>query len=100
ASGKSENLVYVSPKTGRAVSRDAGEPYREKLFPLPAFLLGGAWTASDILQGLEITGHFLSRHVFANPHSRVLIRRDGDLPQARQRLLDFYQKAARNPEHE
>jgi DNA repair protein RecO (recombination protein O) len=99
ASGETENLAYISPRTGRAVSQKAGEPYHDKLFPLPAFLLGGgAWMPSDILQGLEMTGHFLSRHVFANPHSRLLISRDGDLPQARQRLLDFYKKAAENSE--
>jgi len=46
------------------------------------------------VQGLQMTGHFLSRHVFANPHSRILIPRDGDLPQARQRLLEFYKKNA------
>jgi DNA repair protein RecO (recombination protein O) len=99
ASGETENLEYVSPRTGRAVSRKAGEPYREKLFPLPAFLLGGGtWTASDIVQGLEMTGHFLSRHVFANPQSRILISRDGDLPQARRRLLEFYKKAVTDAE--
>ncbi len=93
ASGETENLAYVSPRTGRAVSLKAGEPYRDKLFPLPSFLLGGgSWSASDIVSGLEITGHFLSRHVFANPHSRILIPQDGDLPHARQRLLDFYKK--------
>ncbi len=95
ASGETENLVYVSPRTGRAVSREAGAPYHDKLFPLPPFLLGGGtWDARDILQGLEMTGHFLSRHIFANPHSRQLIPRDGDLPQARQRLLEYYRKAA------
>lgn len=95
ASGNAENLVYVSPRTGRAVSREAGAPYHDKLFPLPAFLLGGGeWLAAEITQGLELTGHFLSRHIFANPHSRALIPRDGDLPQARQRLLEFYRKAA------
>jgi len=97
--GGVENLAYISPRTGRAVSREAGSPYHDKLFPLPSFLLGiGEWQAADILQGLEMTGHFLSRHVFANPHSRTLIPRDGDLPQARQRLLEFYRKAAENGE--
>ncbi len=91
ASGKAENLAFISPKTGRAVSRNAGEPYRDKLFPLPAFLLGGAfWTQKDIFQGLEITGYFLSRHVFSHPHSRILVPCDGDLPQARQRLETYY----------
>jgi len=93
ASGETEDLIYISPRTGRAVSGKAGEPYKDKLFALPNFLLGGGdWSNEDILQGLEITGHFLSRHVFANPHSRMLIPKDGDLPHARKRLLDFYRK--------
>lgn len=101
ASGETENLVYVSPRTGRAVSRDAGAPYQDKLFPLPAFLIGGgAWTPLDICEGLEVTGHFLSRHVFANPHSRILIAHDGDLPMARQRLLRFFKKKAGKDESE
>jgi len=97
ANGSSENLIYVSPRTGRAVSQEAGAPYHEKLFPLPAFLLGvGEWAAADILQGLDLTGHFLSRHVFAHPHSRLLIAQAGDLPQARQRLADYYRKQCEN----
>lgn len=97
ANGTADNLAYVSPRTGRAVSIDAGKPYHEKLFPLPSFLIGaGSWEAADILQGLELTGHFLSRHVFAHPHSRLLIAQAGDLPQARQRLADYYRKASEN----
>jgi DNA repair protein RecO (recombination protein O) len=93
--GGVENLAYISPRTGRAVSREAGMPYHDKLFPLPSFLLGGGdWNTTDIIQGLELTGHFLSRHIFANPHSRILIPQDGDLPQARQRLLQFYRHRA------
>lgn len=99
ASGSAENLSYVSPRTGRAVSNEAGKPYHEKLFPLPAFLLGvGGWEDSDILQGLDLTGHFLSRHVFAHPHSRMLIAQAGDLPLARQRLADYYRKASEQAE--
>ncbi len=99
AGGDADSLAYVSPRTGRAVSRAAGEPYHDKLFALPSFLLGfGEWEAADILQGLELTGHFLSRHIFANPHSRILIPRDGDLPQARQRLLEFYKRAVEKVE--
>jgi DNA repair protein RecO (recombination protein O) len=93
--GGADNLAYVSPRTGRAVSREAGLPYHDKLFPLPGFLLGlGAWNAAEILQGLDMTGHFLSRHIFVNPHSRRLIPQDGDLPLARQRLADYYRKQA------
>jgi DNA repair protein RecO (recombination protein O) len=97
ATGDAENLEYVSPRTGRAVSKKSGEPYRDKLFTLPPFLLGsGAWNAADIVQGLMLTGHFLSRHVFAHPHSRMLIAQAGDLPPARLRLADYYRKLAEN----
>lgn len=95
ASGSVHNLAYVSPRTGRAVSREAGEPYHEKLFPLPSFLLGfGEWQAADILQGLELTGHFLSRHVFVHAQNRLSVVQAGDLPQARQRLTDYYRNAS------
>lgn len=101
ASGEAENLAYVSPRTGRAVSKEAGQPYHEKLFPLPSFLIGGAeWDAADIAQGLDLTGHFLSRHVFAHPHSRLLIAQAGDLPLARQRLADYYRKMVDKAEAE
>jgi DNA repair protein RecO (recombination protein O) len=101
ASGITDNLTYVSPRTGRAVSQAAGEPYHEKLFPLPSFLRGfGEWRDTDIREGLELTGHFLSRHVFAHPHSRLLIAQPGDLPQARQRLLERYMKASDAAESE
>lgn len=99
ASGEQENLVYVSPKTGRAVSANAGEPYREKLLTLPSFLLGAPnWGPEDILEGLELTGHFLRTHVFAHPHSRLLISKDGELPQARQRLEEYYREACKEVE--
>ena len=70
ATGSAENLIYVSPRSGQAVSRDAGEPYRDKLLPLPAFLLAGAITSGspdgrDVARGLAMTGYFLSTHVFA-----------------------------------
>lgn len=68
ATGTRDNLIYVSPKTGRAVSSTAGEPYHDRLLSLPAFLKGGeAGTPglADVLAGLKLTGYFLDRHVFA-----------------------------------
>lgn len=60
ATGQREDLVYVSPKSGRAVSRVAGAPYRDRLFPLPPFLIaGGRPSAEDVEAALAITGHFL-----------------------------------------
>lgn len=68
ASGESESLCYVSPKTGRAVSREAGEPYRDKLLPLPPFLAekGGfsSVSAQQIIDGLALTRYFLEKWVF------------------------------------
>ena len=84
--GDSDDLAYVSPKTGRAVSSAAGEPYRERLLALPGFLLGrGAGGDQAIAEGLALTAHFLERHVF-HPQDR-------ELPQARQRLAQRFHPA-------
>jgi DNA repair protein RecO (recombination protein O) len=67
ATGDMTDLAYVSPKSGRAVSRAAGEPYHDRLLPLPAFLLradGGA-PLEAVTGGFRLTGYFLERHVFA-----------------------------------
>ncbi len=73
ATGGTEDLVYVSPRTGRAVSRAAGEAYRDKLLKLPPFLLGaqGGLGEGDVGRGLELTGHFLALNVFG-PLNRPL----------------------------
>jgi DNA repair protein RecO (recombination protein O) len=68
ATGTTRNLVYVSPKTGRAVSAEAGEPWRDRLLPLPGFLIGeqrgNRVAPEDIEAGFRLTGHFLENHVF------------------------------------
>lgn len=80
ATGADDDLTYVSPRTGRAVSRAAGRPYHDKLLPLPAFLWRRApAAAADLAQGLELTGYFLLRHLLL-PQQRAL-------PPARARLL-------------
>ena len=63
ATGTIDDLVYVSPRTGCAVSAAAGQPYRDKLLKLPAFLsdAGGPRQIEDVLDGLQLTGHFLAR---------------------------------------
>jgi DNA repair protein RecO (recombination protein O) len=64
--GRNEDLIYVSPKSGRAVSRVAGEEWRDRLLPLPAFLAGdhyGSPSTAEMAQGFALTGFFLSRHV-------------------------------------
>ena len=65
ATGAKEDLVYVSPKSGKAVSRTAGQPYSDRLLRLPPFLKANVPVASeDVIDGLKLTGFFLDRHVF------------------------------------
>lgn len=91
--GRSDDLSHVSPRTGCAVTRAAATPWLEKLLALPPFLAGGGYEGrADILAGLRLTGHFLARHVFVNPHSRKLVPRAGELPSARLYLETFYQE--------
>ena len=88
ATGMTVDLIYVSRRTGCAVSAAAGEPYRDKLLKLPEFLVGSAGTTDDeeIQQGLRLTGHFLGR-----------CAKDadtGDLPAARAQFVDRLRRRA------
>jgi DNA repair protein RecO (recombination protein O) len=67
ATGTTADLIYVSPRSGRAVSRSAGEAYRDKLMRLPAFLHTESEpeSASDLADAFALTGFFLDRHAFA-----------------------------------
>ena len=87
--GALDNLIYVSPRTGRAVSAAAGEAYKDRLLALPAFLLSaqGRLAPGDIAAGLALTGHFLETCVFS-----ALGR---PLPSARIWLLDRLADAGR-----
>jgi len=80
-------LTHVSPRTGRAVSAEAAEPYRDRLLPLPVFLLDpdDPGTPADWDAGLRLTGHFLERDAFGARHRPV--------PEARHRLADRVSKA-------
>ncbi len=81
--GTPDDLTWVSPRTGRAVSRAAGEQYRNRLLPLPHFLrepVPDCVDAVDVSDGLRLTGHFLLR--------RVLQPLGKEVPFARQRLTD------------
>jgi DNA repair protein RecO (recombination protein O) len=82
ATGTRDDLAYVSPRSSRAVSRAAGQPYAERLLPLPAFLLDGSPTAQwpDILGGLALTGHFIERDIITDRRLPVL--------EARHRLVE------------
>jgi DNA repair protein RecO (recombination protein O) len=67
ATGTREQLEFVSPKSGRAVSRDAGLPYRDKLFRLPEFLKEGSRESADresLGEAFRLTQYFLNRHVY------------------------------------
>jgi len=68
ATGDTADLIYVSPKSGGAVSRAAGDPWRDRLLRLPVFLResgGGSngWSDQDLQDGFRLTGMFLLRHV-------------------------------------
>jgi DNA repair protein RecO (recombination protein O) len=85
ATGQTDDLTYVSPKTGRAVSRDAAGIYAARLLRLPQFLLASqnAADARDIAAGLALTGHFLLERVL-RPHGQAMpparLRLDALLP--------------------
>ncbi len=79
AIGAADPLNWVSPRTGRAVSDAAAGPWKDRLLPLPPFLLGGAANPKGWLDGLALTGHFLGRDAFGSQHR--------PLPAARERLV-------------
>ena len=68
ATGATAELIYVSPKSGRAVSRTAGEPWQDRMLRLPAFLRGeqdaGEPESAALSDAFVLTGFFLERHVF------------------------------------
>lgn len=103
ATGVTEDLIYASPKSGRAACREAGEPYKDKLLPLPEFLLSGHGSRvmghgdlthdsglmthdylKEILAGMQLTGYFLEHSLLA-PHGKKL-------PAARIRLQNILQE--------
>lgn len=96
ATGGTENLTYVSPRSGRAVSREAGAPYHEKLLPLPAFLhvpeAGIPPDLAEILDSLRLTGYFLDAWLLS-PHEKRF-------PAARGRLVNALHKQGATVEHE
>jgi DNA repair protein RecO (recombination protein O) len=80
ATGSREDLEFISPKTGRAVSRDAGLPYRDKLFLLPDFLKSQSRRAADrdsLIEAFRLTQYFLFRHVYEPRGIETGSARDG-----------------------
>ncbi|MBO6038173.1 MAG: DNA repair protein RecO [Acetobacter sp.] len=87
--GDRENLVYVSPRTGRAVSEDGAGIWRDRLLSLPEFLLREEKKGAPFqwLEGLHLTGYFLQRHVYDQYHR--------PMPIIRQRLSERIKKLVR-----
>ncbi|MBU2581096.1 MAG: DNA repair protein RecO [Alphaproteobacteria bacterium] len=84
ATGSNDQLTYVSPKSGRAVSASAGEPYKNVLLPLPGFLIkgrAGDVRLEDVRQGFDLIGFFLEKHLFTPKGER--------LPEVRLRMIDL-----------
>ena len=78
------DLSYVSPRTGRAVSAKGAGEYASRLLPLPACLLGqGPAPDSEIAEGFRVTGHFLQSQLAPELGNKPL-------PEARQRFVDRF----------
>ncbi len=89
ATGKADDLTYVSPKSGRAVSREAGQPYHDKMLALPEFMKEGAHspdTMGEIHEGVALTGYFLE--------SRLLPALHRHLPPFRAHFADLLRRLA------
>jgi DNA repair protein RecO (recombination protein O) len=67
ATGTNDDLAYVSPRSGRAVSRSAGDRYRDRMLALPAFLRDSPTARPDpgeLAAAFRLTAYFLARHVY------------------------------------
>ncbi len=98
--GLTSDLVYVSPKSGRAVCRDAGAKYADRLLPLPRFLHRGrnlapaspvSGTPDEVLQGLKTTGHFIETRLVPAIGNRPP-------PAARNRFVDRLRREFDSPD--
>jgi DNA repair protein RecO (recombination protein O) len=79
-SGMSENLSYVSPKTGRSVAAEAGGQYTSRLLKLPSFIPNDSEPSSskEIEEALDLTGYFFRRYIFKDgkvPNYRSMLAR-------------------------
>ena len=94
ATGSRDDLVYVSPKSARAVSRGAGQPYHDKLLPLPGFLQEGPGSAAGwahISEAFQLTGYFLEREVY--------VVRNSPMPDSRRSYLAAAERALVRANH-
>lgn len=86
ATGQTHDLLYVSPKSGCAVSAEAGEPYKDRLLSLPMFLRDMSMPdRTAISGGLQLTGYFLEQSLLAAHHAHM--------PAARLRLAEYFSPA-------
>jgi DNA repair protein RecO (recombination protein O) len=91
ATGETGGLAYVSPRSARAVSTEAGEPYKDRLLTLPRFLVDSVPAGNQsIVDGLALTGFFLQRHVFDAVHKAT--------PAARDRFAVMFDSVELSPE--
>lgn len=79
ATGSEDHLVWVSPKSGRAVSAEGGSGWEDRLLHMPGFLKGGTPKDGDVISGLRLTGYFLENWVLPSTNLRAL-------PEARARF--------------
>lgn len=94
ATGRTTDLMYVSPKSGCAICRQAGAPWHDRLLPLPLFLQqpdgeSAPPSTDELLKGFTLTGFFLSRYLFA--------LRGDELPQARSAFLATLRQPTSSP---
>lgn len=91
ATGTRSDLVYVSPRSGRAVSAVAGEPYKDRLLPLPPFMrdgnAAGVVTTNSLRDAFRLTGHFLE--------ARILSPAGQTMPDVRARMIDLVTREGR-----
>lgn len=91
ATGRTDDLCFVSPKSGRAVSREGAGIWADKLLPLPAVLLGqGSAPDEEVRDGLRTTGYFLREKLAVELGGRAL-------PDARGRFLDLFERRITKP---
>ncbi|MEP3686096.1 MAG: DNA repair protein RecO [Sulfitobacter dubius] len=83
--GATDELIYVSPKTGRAVSAKGAGEWADRLLPLPPVLRGGGGSDAEVAQGLVTTGHFLTVHLARDLGGKPL-------PEARARFIDTFSR--------
>jgi len=95
ATGDKNSLFYVSPKSGRAVSKDGGEEYKDKLLKLPEFLRpigdethdSSAGNITEIIDGTVLTRYFLEKHVFRPQNVKIPPARDRFVQKLKESVL-------------